>query len=103
MKSIFTDDLRHCHITGRGGHVEVHHVFGASNRTRSTFYGFTVPLLAEIHPNGAFRNDKLCEKLTGKTVKDIDSELKQACQKYYEEELGKSRENWVEEFGRSYL
>lgn len=103
MRSIFTQDLRTCYITGRGGHVEVHHVFGAANRTKSTFYGFVVPLLAEIHPNGAFRDDKKCKELTGKTVKEIDLELRQACQRKYENEFGKSREEWLEEFKRSYL
>lgn len=103
MISIFTDDLRTCYITGQSGHVEVHHVFGASNRTRSTFYGFTVPLLAPIHPNGAFKDNKQCKALTGKTLKEIDTCLKQACQRHYEEVLGKSREKWIEEFGKNYL
>ncbi len=81
----------------------MHHIFGAANRTRSTFYGFVIPLLAEIHPNGAHRDDKKCKELTGKTIKELDLELKQACQRYYENELGKSREEWLKEFKRSYL
>lgn len=103
MRSIFTDNLRVCAVTGRSGHIEVHHIFGAANRTRSTFYGFVIPLLAEIHPNGARRDDKACKELTGKTIKELDTELKQACQRHYEEALGKSREEWRKEFGRSYL
>ena len=103
MRSIFTDNLKICAVTGRSGHIEVHHIFGAANRTRSTFYGFVIPLLAEIHPNGAQRSDKACQALTGKTIKELDLELKQACQRHYEDELGKSREEWLKEFKRSYL
>ena len=96
-------DMNVCYITGRSGMIERHHVFGAANRTRSTFYGFVVPLLAEIHPNGARRDDKACNKLTGMSVKKIDTELKKQCQRFYENEIGKSREEWIKEFGRNYL
>lgn len=93
-----------CYITGMTkGIIERHHVFGAANRTRSTFYGFVVPLLAEIHPNGAGRSDKACQSLTGASTKDIDRRLRQECQKFYEEELGKTREQFIEEFGKNYL
>ena len=103
MRSIFTDDLNTCYVTGQSGHIERHHIFGASNRTRSTFYGFVVPLLAQIHPNGSQRSDKECRRLTGMTIKQLDTRLKQECQKYYENELGKSREDWIREFGKNYL
>lgn len=103
MRSIFTDDFRTCYITGQRGHVEVHHIFPASNRTRSTFYGYVVPLLAPIHPNGAQRSDKECKKLTGMTIKQLDTSLKQACQMHFENELGKSREEFIQEFGKNYL
>ena len=103
MESIFTDDLNTCYITGRTGHIERHHCLGGANRKRSTEYGFIVPLLCELHPNGAYRDDKKCLEMTGKTINEIDTELKQACQRYYEDVLGKSREEWRKEFGRSYL
>lgn len=103
MISIFTDDFRTCYVTGRSGHVEVHHVFGQAYRTKSTFYGFVVPLLAEIHPNGAFKSDKDCKKLIGKSLKELDLSLRQYCQRYYEEELGKTREEWLKEFDKNYL
>lgn len=103
MRSIFTDDLRRCYITGRSGHIECHHCIGQAYRTRSTFYGFVVPLLAEIHPNGARASDKECKKLTGMTLKELDTKLKQSCQMYYENELGKSREDFIKEFGKNYL
>lgn len=97
-------DMNRCHITGiRSGIIERHHVFGAANRTRSTFYGFVVPLIAEIHPNGARRNDKRCQELTGMKTKDIDLNLRREAQTWYENDLGKTREEFIEEFGRNYL
>lgn len=97
-------DMNRCYITGiRSGIIERHHVFGAANRTRSTFYGFVVPLVAEIHPNGARRNDKRCKELTGMSIKTLDWELKADCQAFYENDLGKTREEFIEEFGRNYL
>ena len=96
-----------CYITGiregSGHRIERHHVFGAANRTRSTFYGFVVPLVAEIHPNGAAASDKECQALTGMSLKELDLKLKQECQEYYEKVLKKSREQFIEEFGRNCL
>ena len=103
MKSIFTDDLNTCCITGQRGWIERHHVFGGANRTRSTFYNFIAPLLAPIHVNGSQANDKKCKELTGMSLKELDLYLKQYCQRYYENELKKTREQWIEEFGKSYL
>ena len=103
LESIFTTDLDRCFVTKQRGRIEIHHVFGAANRKRSTEYAFVVPLLAEIHPNGASASDKACRQLTGRSLKEIDAGLKRACQRYYEVELGKTREEFIEEFGRSYL
>lgn len=97
-------DMNRCYVTGiTSGIIERHHAFGGANRTRSTFYGFVIPLTAQIHPNGAHRDDKACLKLTGKTVKEIDLGLKQECQRFYENELGRSREQFIKEFGKNYL
>lgn len=106
MKSIFTTDFDKCAVTNiyKGARrIEVHHVFGASNRKRSEKYGFVVPLVAEVHPNGAAASNKECERLTGLTLKELDIKLKQTCQTYYETRLGKSRQQFIEEFDRSYL
>lgn len=97
-------DMNKCYVTGiSSGILERHHVFGAANRTRSTFYGFIVPLLAQIHPNGARRSDKECLRLAGMTTKEVDIKLKQRCQEFYENELHKSREEFIQEFGKNYL
>ena len=105
MKSIFTSDFDICAVTFmyRGfRRIEVHHVFGAANRRRSTQYGYVIPLVAEIHPNGASASDKECKRLTGLTLKELDIKLKQKCQAHYEKHHG-TREDFIAEFGRSYL
>lgn len=95
LKSIFTDDFETCYVTGRTGHIEVHHVFGAFNRKRSETYGFVVPLHAEVHPNGAF-----CT-LDSENRQKLDYWLKSLCQEYWLENIG-DRDSWYAEFGRFY-
>lgn len=105
MNSIFTSDFNKCAVTHiyRGARrIECHHVFGGAYRKRSTAYGFVCPLVDVIHPNGAAANNKECIRLTGRTLKELDLELRQHCQKYYEEHIG-TRERFVSEFGRNYL
>jgi hypothetical protein len=46
-----------------------------------------------LHPNGVF---------AGKDAKAVDLKLKTDCQRYYEEHYG-MREDFVREFGKSYL
>lgn len=92
LTSVFTTDMDHCFYTGNTP-VERHHIFGASNRDRSEKYGFVVPLSPELHPNGA---------MAGADAKLIDTVLKLKAQKYYEEHYG-SRDDFIKEFGRSYL
>lgn len=92
LKSIFTDDMDHCMFTGCAP-VERHHVFGGSNRKKSEKYHFVAPLRPDLHPNGVF---------AGEHAKEVDLYLKQKAQAYYEEHIG-SREDFIKEFGKSYL
>ena len=97
-----------CYITGDfngedGCIIERHHVFGASNRTRSAFYGFIVPLRAELHPNGARASEEYCKQKTGKSLREFDISLRQECQRYWENVLGFTRERFIKEFGKNYL
>ena len=98
--SIFTDNMNRCIFTGYEDpvgtpypRIERHHVFGGYNRSRSEEYGYIAPLLAELHPNGA---------KAPKEWQEIDEHLKKACQQHYEENHG-TREDFIREFGRSYL
>lgn len=90
--SIFTEDMDHCMYTGSAP-VERHHVFGGSNRNKSETRGFVAPLRPDYHPNGVF---------AGKYAKEVDLDLKTRCQKYYEEHYG-TREDFIKEFGKSWL
>ena len=92
LKSVFTDNMDCCIYTG-SYIVERHHIFGGANRKLSEKYGFVVPLRPDYHPNGVHFNPK-----NG----DIDTQLKQAAQRYYEENIG-TREDFRKEFGRSWL
>jgi hypothetical protein len=91
-KSVLTDDLTRCIITGRPG-VHIHHVFGGPNRGKSEKDGFIIPLVPELHnmgPYGIHFNRRL------------DLEFKQKCQRWYENNKG-SRENFISRYGKSWL
>lgn len=105
MKSIFTSDFNTCAVTHihRGARrIEVHHVFGASNRKKSTEDGYVIPVIAEIHPNGASASQAECYRLTGLTLKQLDTRMKEACQEHWEAHRG-TREEFIARYGRNYL
>ena len=93
--SILTDDLDHCMFTGYAP-VERHHVYyrkGGGLKELCEKYGFIAPLRPDLHPNGAH---------AGQSANLVDTKLKQMCQEYYEEHYG-TREEFIEEFGKSNL
>ena len=93
--SIFTDDLDHCMYTG-SPIKEIHHVYsqmGGGMKAICEKYGFIAPLRPDLHPNGVH---------VGEHGKAVDKDLKERCQKYYEEHYG-TREDFIREIGRSYL
>lgn len=93
--SVFTDDMDTCMFT-YSNQVERHHIFynmGGGVREKCEKYGFIAPLRPDLHPNGVF---------AGKDAKAVDLKLKTMAQEYYEEHYG-SRENFIEEFGKSCL
>lgn len=92
LHSVLTDDMDHCLFTGTAP-VERHHVFGGSNKKNSEKYGFIAPLRPDLHPNGVF---------AGQSAKLVDLELKQRCQRYFEDHCG-ARKDFISIFGRSYL
>ena len=49
MKSILTNDNKHCYLCGRNGPLEIHHIFGGPNRNNSTEFGLVVPLCHSCH------------------------------------------------------
>lgn len=101
MRSVFTNDLTCSYLSGRSDRkVEVHHIFGGFNRDRSTRYGYVVPLLDIEHPNGSWARANWVQH--GERLMDIDEDLKRKAQLHFEAHHG-SREDFIREFGRSYL
>lgn len=95
--SVFTDDMDHCYYTGSNV-VERHHIFGGAYKNKSEKRGFIIPLRPDYHPNGVHykRHEKDGDE------HDVDTELKQMAQIYYEEHYG-TREEFIAEFGKSRL
>ena len=92
LRSVLTDDMEHCIVTG-DGNVAIHHVFNGPNRQLSERYGFLVPLRPDWHnmtPYSVHMNQR------------FDEALKRRAQSYYEGHYG-SREKFRQEFGKSYL
>ena len=81
-----------CELCGRWCSLERHHVYGAANRKRSEYYGYVVNLCHDCHnepPNGVHHNAKNMLRL---------HQIYQA-----EFEKSRSREEFMQEFGKNYL
>lgn len=90
--SIFTDDMGKCHITGDTEDVEPHHIFqGEALKPLSEKYGFMVPLRSDWHRTGnyAIHRDR-----------GLNVSYKRRCQEHYINVLGKTRQEWIREFGK---
>lgn len=95
LHSIFTDDMDHCIFTG-SPYVERHHVFpGVANRKKCEKYGFIAPLRYDLHPNGT-------RFLPTLENQKIDPYLRRKCQEWYEEHVS-NREDFIKEFGKSWI
>lgn len=90
---MFTDDMTHCFFTG-SNQVERHHIFGAHNKENSERFGYIIPLIPEMHPNGVHYNRK--------KYPDMDIKLKQMSQRHFEINHG-SRTDFIRIFGKSWL
>lgn len=80
-----------CYFCGRQG-TERHHVFQGAYRKKSEAHGLVVLLCHWCHnepPDGVHHNV------------ERRNELKRMCQQEYEKTF--TREDFIEEFGRSYL
>lgn len=91
-KSVLTDDLKHCIVTGSPD-IHIHHVFGGPNRKKSDQDGFIIPLRPDYHnmgDHGIHSN------------RDMDIHYKQECQKYFESHVG-TRKEFIARYGKSWL
>ncbi len=95
LRSVLADDLGRCYVTG-SGNVAIHHVFpGTGRRKHCEKYGFVVPLVPELHNMSDV-------SVHSNPNTGLDLELKQKCQRYFEEHYG-TRQEFIGVFGRSYL
>ena len=84
---------KECIFCGQVGQLESHHcLHGFANRKKAEKYGLKVWLCAEHHrgTSGAHRNAY------------TDRVLKEYAQEYWERNIG-TREQFITEFGKSYL
>lgn len=89
LKSVLTDDTEHCFVCG-SPYVEEHHcVHGVGRRKVADRLHLTVPLCRthheEVHHN-----------------RELDLYFIQMAQDWYEENIG-TRDDWIEEIGKSWL
>lgn len=98
MKKLFSviqADLSVCYVS-KSTNVAVHHIFpGKGRRKLCEKYGFIVALEPRYHNMSS--NSVHAVPNAG-----LDLQLKQTAQRYYEENYG-TRQDFIKEFGKSYL
>lgn len=92
--SIFTADLGKCIITGDTKDVHIHHIFSGSRKALSEKYGFIIPLRADWHNLSSYSIHM---------DRELELKYKIACQDYYIDVLGKTKEEWISEFGKFWI
>ena len=90
MESKFTDDLTKCFVCGRP-FPQIHHMMNAANKAKAEKYGLILPLCMNHHTGAEGVHTKPERMLA----------CKQMAQKKFEEDH--TREDWIKEFGKSYL
>lgn len=93
--SVLQGDLSTCFVTG-STNVVIHHVFpGNGRRKKCERYGFVVALEPRYHNMSNYSVHAVPNE-------GLDLQLKQLAQKYFEAHYG-TRDQFINEFGRSYL
>ena len=82
--SIFTTNFNKCFYCGKEGKMDIHEVYGGSNRTRSIKNGLCIPLCRLCHSN-----------------ENIINHLRIKLQKEYEKTH--TREEFIKLIGKSYI
>jgi hypothetical protein len=90
VKSVFEDDIENvCYLCGAYGATDPHHIFGGSVHKACDRRGLIVHLCRKCHR--ALHDHNVGEQF-----------LHELGQQYYEEHIG-TREQFIQEFIRSYL
>lgn len=93
--SIITKDLEHCIECGRNN-VEKHEVFfGTANRKLSIEDGLVIPLCKAEHHAGNLRGIHKDQVLNEK--------WKKIAQEKWQEYYGKTKEDFIKRYGKSYI
>lgn len=82
--SIFTTNFNKCYYCGKEGKMDLHEIYGGSNRKRSIENGFVVPLCRICHSN-----EKIIQYLRIKIQKEY--------------EKNHTREDFIKIFGKSLI
>lgn len=89
-----------CYITGDSGKgqkgmraVVPHHIFGNAYKAKSEEYGFILPLRLDWHTG---------QKYSIHEDKNLDLKFKRLCEDHYINVLGKTKEEFIKEFGKWY-
>lgn len=91
MKSVFTDDLSRCIMTGTSP-VHIHHIFHGKSRMTSEEDGYIIPLVPWLHN---------MSKYGIHFDHEFDLYWKRKAQVHYER--NHTREEFIKRYGRSYL
>lgn len=95
LRSVIQNDLGVCFVTG-STNVAIHHIFpGRGRRKLCEKYGFLVALEPRYHNMSSYSVHAVPNA-------GLDLQLKQMAQRYFEEHYG-SRDDFIKEFGKSYL
>lgn len=93
MESIIQDEKK-CFITGATTDLHSHHIFGGGLRQKSEKYGLKVWLRSDYH------------NMSDKGVhfnRELDLMLKKIGQTVWQEKYGKTEQDFIKEFGKSWL
>ncbi len=82
--SIFTTNFNKCYYCGKEGKMDLHEIYGGSNRKRSIENGFVVPLCRICHSN-----EKIIQYLRIKIQKEYEKKH--------------TREEFIKMFGKSLI
>ena len=92
--SVFTDDMEHCIETG-SPYCHRHHIFRGAYKENSEKRGFIIPIVYYLHE---FEKGSIHDSPN----EGLDLKWKIKAQEYYEEHYG-TRQEFIEEFGKSNL
>lgn len=95
MSKSILQQRRECLLTGYDGvYLDKHHVFGGANRKRSEEYGLWVYVRPDLHKQS---RDSIHENA------ELDRTLKKWAQRICMEHYEMSVDDFIREFGRSYI